>query len=176
MFRRKIKFVDQEILPGHRTLRFLGSDKKIIKLTSNNKISGPQVGKVGLSQKDINIVEQKFIKENPTKSKKLNPFIYFTKDRNPLLIIFLVDLYKDKITFVWDKKEKKNKRKVSESIFCDEFIEEDKCIAAWEILFPDSDSKETTVEYIVNKPYQRSYIDNYNTEEEDDDDDFYEGE
>ena len=77
--RRKIKFNDQEILPGHRTLRFLGSDKKIIKLTSNNKISGPQIGKVGLSQKDINIVEQKFIKENPTKSK-INPFIYFTKD------------------------------------------------------------------------------------------------
>ena len=172
--RRKIKFNDQEILPGHRTLRFLGSDKKIIKLTSNNKISGPQIGKVGLSQKDINIVEQKFIKENPTKSKKINPFIYFTKDRNPLLILFLVDIYKDEIDYVWDEKEKKNKRKVTKSRFCNEFIEDDKCIAAWEILFPDSDSKETSVEYIVNKPFQREYIDKHNDEEEDDDD-FYEG-
>ena len=170
-------FNEKEIFPGHRTLRFLGSDKKIIRLTSNNKISGPQVGKVGLSQKDINMVEQKFIKENPSNSKKLNPFIYFTKNRNPLLILFLVDIFEDKIIKEWDEKEKKNKRKVSESRFCDELIEEDKCIAAWEILFPDSDSKETTVEYIVNEPYQREYIDNYNEDDEDDEDDqFFEGE
>ena len=175
--RRRIKFNEKEIFPGHRTLRFLGSDKKIIRLTSNNKISGPQVGKVGLSQKDINMVEQKFIKENPANSKKLNPFIYFTKNRNPLLILFLVDIFEDKINKEWDAKEKKNKRKVSESRFCDELIEEDKCIAAWEILFPDSDSKETTVEYIVNEPYQREYIDNYNEEDEDDEEDeFFEGE
>ena len=63
---------------------------------------------------------------------------------------------------------------MTNSKFCDEFIEDDKCIAAWEILFPDSDSKETSVEYIVNKPFQREYIDKYNDEEEDDDD-FYEG-
>ena len=100
-----------------------------------------------------------------------------TPPLKPYKILFLVDIFDDKINKEWDEKEKKNKRKVSESRFCDELIEEDKCIAAWEILFPDSDSKETTVEYIVNEPYQREYIDNYDEDDEDDEEDeFFEGE
>tara|TARA_Y100000589_G_scaffold73862_1_gene67090 strand:- start:2449 stop:5310 length:2862 start_codon:yes stop_codon:yes gene_type:complete len=169
--RRKIKLNDKEISPGHRTLRFLGSNKKILRLTSNNKISGPLVGKIGLSEEVINTVEKEFIKDNPSKSKKINPFIYCTKNRNPLIILFLIDIFEDHIEKRWDEKEKKYKRKVTDSRFCSEFIDEDKCITAWEILFPDSNSRETTIEYIVNAPYQREYIDNYNYNDEDDDDD-----
>ncbi len=139
--RRRINISGIDFLMNHRQKRV--GDYNCIKLSDNNKVADPNIGKVGISQDKIKEIEN----INSNLNQKFNPKDLYFRGRKPLLVIHLLDVISDS--------NNQNNEKIY-SKYLDK-LSDNSCITAWTMLLPDSKFIEKESEYRVNHIWQRQY-------------------
>lgn len=160
---QSINFGNLEIFPVHRSFDFFGSGRYVRMSGSKKRLGSTDYATGGLTPEQYKLIQKNVDTESKGKAPHQNMYFNTGIDRNPLIVIYPVQL---KLS------------KDSNNIEIDEYVNKIDClITGISIGIPDIKGLQSvTYEYTINKVYQMELIEGTsnpkewdNTEDEDDD-------
>ena len=142
--RRKMKIANHDFYLSHRAFKKPTNQRleQIIRLSTNNKICSDDIGKVGLSTEQLQMIKTLNPKSN-------DPKRFYIKGRKPLLVLHFFDLFK--VNEINDSYQHERLELTTDP---------NSCVTGWSFFVPSTQDKEEEAEYFVNEVV-RSQMQNY---------------